>query len=299
MFKGFKEGDVISAVVMVKSVFEGTASNSNKYVKLVINDGSTDIDAFVWDLDIYDFTEGETVKLKAKISKFKGKMKLDVLSAEKTDQKIKLPSLPDDEMKDYTKRFEAICAEIKDEEYWQLLDDTISSVKDDFFKAPAAKQNHQAYLGGLLEHSVHVAELCHGFYKQNPKNIDLSLLLCGAVLHDIGKIKAYTYETSIDRSTSGQLIEHISIGLMILSRMIPQDFPMKKFYNICHMIVSHHGKREWGSPVCPLTKEAVLLHQADMIDSYSGRFDKIAEDNEGKEWSEFDMAYNRRWYLDK
>lgn len=299
MLTGFKEGDIVSAVVFVKSATKGTARNKNEFFKLIVNDGTSDIDAFVWDEELFDKIKTDcSIKVKAKYSKYNGKDKLDITEFIETKEKVKLPSLSDDEKKNYIKRLEILIGQITDPEYKQLFNDVFDSVKPLFLIAPAAKRNHHAYLGGLLQHTVEVAEICVSTYKQNPKNLNLSLLICGALLHDVGKIKSYTYDKIIDRSTTGKLLEHISLGLMILTRLIPANFPIKKINSVCHLIVSHHGKRDWGSPVEPLMKEAVILHQADMINSYTARFDELAEASKDKEWTEFDNTYNRSWYLE-
>jgi 3'-5' exoribonuclease len=94
------------------------------------------------------------------------------------------------------------------------------------------------------------------------------------------------------------LLGHTSLGIMIISRLLPNDFPIKKSTELFHLILSHHGKREWGAPVEPLMKEAVLIHQSDMVDSYSGRFNKIKSENKVDDvWSQYDTKYNRSWYL--
>lgn len=300
-FKGFKEGQVISANVLIEEIIKSKTRSGNDFLKLIINDGqSTSIEAYVWEEDIYDFKVGETIKLTAKVSSFNGKTKLDAISAEATDKKVKLklPSLKKEEFDDYKKKLESLKSTITDNDYLNFLNIILADeILEQFFEAPAAKEHHQAFVGGLLQHTVNVAQICLEMYKLDSKNVNLSLLLCGAILHDIGKIKSYNYETKIERSTPGMLIEHICLGLMILDRLKPEDFPITKFYHLCHLIVSHHGKREWGSPVEPMMKEAIILHNADMMDSYNSRFDDLAEKNANKEWSEFDESYKRKWYL--
>jgi 3'-5' exoribonuclease len=134
--------------------------------------------------------------------------------------------------------------------------------------APAAKHVHHAYLGGLIEH---VLSLCHlsRLAATHYSYVDLDLLLTGAVLHDIGKVAELTYDRSFGYSAEGQLLGHIVIGLRLLSDKLRGlvDFPPKLRVLIEHMIVSHHGELEFGSPKIPLFPEALLLHHLDNLDS--------------------------------
>jgi 3'-5' exoribonuclease len=134
--------------------------------------------------------------------------------------------------------------------------------------APAAKQIHHAYLGGLLEH---VLSLC-GLAKltaSHYRSIDLDLLLAGAVLHDIGKIYELSYERGFSYSTEGQLLGHIMIGMRMVADKLAgiPDFPPRLRTLLEHMILSHHGRLEFGSPKLPQFPEAILLHYIDDLDS--------------------------------
>jgi 3'-5' exoribonuclease len=293
------DGDVMSAIVLIKSVTKSKTREGSDYLKLEVNDGHQDWPAFVWDPKIYDFKEGEMVKLKGEFGSFKGKPKITVISASKTTETVKLPSLSSHEIETYTERFNKLRELVTDEDFKAIFEYTFDneSIWKAFITAPAAKGNHQAYLGGLLQHSVEVAELSNNTYYNNPTNVNRSLLITGALLHDIGKTKEYIYDTTIDRSTAGKLIGHTSLGVMIISWLVPNDFNKKKLIELIHIVLSHHGKRDWGAPVEPLMKEALIVHNADMINCYSARFDEVKEKEQTKEWSEFDNTYNRSWYL--
>jgi 3'-5' exoribonuclease len=134
--------------------------------------------------------------------------------------------------------------------------------------APAAKTVHHAYLGGLLEHVLSVCCLCRNM-AQHYKDIDIDLLLTGAILHDIGKTSELSYQRTFGYTTDGQLLGHIIIGLQMLSDKVASipDFPPKLRTLVEHMIVSHHGELEFGSPKVPVFPEALLLHHLDNLDS--------------------------------
>ena len=137
-----------------------------------------------------------------------------------------------------------------------------------FKTAPAAKKMHHAYLGGLLEHTLSIARLIQaiaGHYK----GIDKDLLLTGGILHDVGKVYEFSYETHIDYSDAGRLLNHIVIGVEMLETKIAtlDDFPENLALVLKHMIVSHHGTRDFGSPEPPKTLEAIMLYYLDELDA--------------------------------
>ena len=134
--------------------------------------------------------------------------------------------------------------------------------------APAAKNIHHACRGGLIEHVLSVCALCR-LAASHYKNVDLDLLLTGAILHDIGKIEELSYSRSFGYSSEGQLLGHIIIGLRIIGSKIDQlaDFPRKLRTLVEHIVISHHGELEFGSPKVPIFQEALLLHHLDNLDS--------------------------------
>lgn len=136
-------------------------------------------------------------------------------------------------------------------------------------RAPAAKTVHHAYLGGLLEHIVSMCHLCRFAAGHYGSLVDLDLLLAGAVLHDIGKIYELAYRRSLHYTDEGQLLGHIVLGLRILDdkvRLVP-GFPPRLRALLDHIIISHHGELEWGSPKVPMFAEALLLHCLDNLDA--------------------------------
>jgi 3'-5' exoribonuclease len=169
----------------------------------------------------------------------------------------------------------------------------------DLFKiAPAAKKMHHAYLGGLLEHTLSIARLIQavaGHYK----GIDKDLLLAGGILHDIGKVYEFSYETHIDYSDEGRLLNHIVIGVEMLEKKIAglSDFPKDLALVLKHMIVSHHGTRDFGSPEPPKTLEAIILYYMDELDAkVTGiRAFMEAEDPEAA-WTSYHRVFERFFY---
>jgi 3'-5' exoribonuclease len=148
-----------------------------------------------------------------------------------------------------------------------FLDDDFTK---EFYIAPAAIVHHHNYMGGLLDHSVEILEICRTMCKIFP-DLNKDLLYCGVLLHDIGKTKTYTYGTGpIGFSEEGDLLDHIYISCeMVKERMIKLETPEELSNQILHMILSHHGYviNGWGSPVDPKTQEALALHYADNMDA--------------------------------
>lgn len=167
-----------------------------------------------------------------------------------------------------------------------------------FKAAPAARRVHHAYLGGLLEHTTEVISLAEGVARLYPE-IDLDLLTAGVLLHDIGKVREFDWQIDIEYTDEGQLVGHIVIGDEMVQAAIAAiaDFPPELALRVRHMIVSHHGRYEWGSPRRPQTLEAVALHQIEELDAQVNRFrGLLANRAEGEPWTPYDRLLGRSLY---
>jgi 3'-5' exoribonuclease len=174
-------------------------------------------------------------------------------------------------------------------EPWQTLTAYLlleGELAERYAVAPAARGMHHAFIGGLLEHSLSmaaVARLLAGHYP----HVDADLLVCGALLHDMGKAYEYALEEGFTYSEDGRLVGHIVRGVVLVERAAAElGLPPAELQRLIHLIVSHHGTTEWGSPIVPKTLEAVLLHQIDLLDSRVGGFlDHVGHDNSGAAWT--------------
>ena len=168
-----------------------------------------------------------------------------------------------------------------------------------FKTAPAAKDIHHAFLGGLLEHSIEVARLCMDV-KRHYDEVDIDLLITGAILHDIGKIRELKYKKGFDYTDEGRLIGHILIGVEMVKEKFGQieDFPPKLAMLVKHLIISHQGTYEWGSPKMPQTLEAIILHNLDDLSAKVNIFRKALETDRGEkgDFSSFNKALGRYLY---
>ncbi len=170
--------------------------------------------------------------------------------------------------------------------------------------APAGVKNHHAYRGGLLEHVVDLMELTQVVAPRYPQ-VDAELLLYGAFLHDVGKIDELTYDRQLGYSDEGQLVGHLVMGVSILDRKIAETerlanepFPAELAARLKHMIVSHHGFYEYGSPKLPMTLEAVVLHHLDDLDAKVRSFHQIMQEDPDVEsrWTTYIPQLGRKLY---
>jgi 3'-5' exoribonuclease len=166
--------------------------------------------------------------------------------------------------------------------------------------APAAKYYHQAYRHGLIEHCVSVAQGVHVLSTTFP-SIDRDVAVAGALLHDIGKIEAYSVECgAIELSDAGKLQGEIALGYYLVRRLIEDipGFPADTAQALLHIVLSHHGQLEHGSPVVPCTREATLVHMVDNLGGRLGSFDRIEKSlADGERWSGFDRALSGSAYF--
>lgn len=156
-----------------------------------------------------------------------------------------------------------------------------------FANAPAAKTMHHACVGGLLEHSLSMASLASMVATHYP-HIDKDLLVAGALLHDLGKVYEYAFEGAFEVSDDGRLVGHISRAAIIVEKAADtiEGMTELQLQQLLHLILSHHGTLEWGSPIKPKTIEAILLHQIDLLDSrVQGFFDHLNSDGSNNSWS--------------
>ncbi|HIE38009.1 MAG TPA: HD domain-containing protein [Anaerolineae bacterium] len=168
-----------------------------------------------------------------------------------------------------------------------------------FSRAPAARRVHHAYLGGLLEHTLEVVALCRSLLEIYPQ-IHRDLLLAGALLHDVGKTREFHYEADIAYSDEGRLLGHVVMSLQMVDEALSgmPDFPPDLALRLRHMIVSHHGRYEWGSPRRPKTLEAAALHYVENLSAQVNRFHRIiaARRDPTRPWTEYDTLLRRFLY---
>jgi 3'-5' exoribonuclease len=177
-------------------------------------------------------------------------------------------------------------------------------IMHDFALAPAGIKAHHAYHGGLLEHVLNILETAQRIEDLYPK-VDFNLLRVGIFLHDIGKIREMSYGTAFSYTDEGQLLGHLAIALEMLDakiaevvRLTNEPFPNEIALRLKHMILSHHGTYEFGSPKLPMTPEAIALHHLDNLDAKVHEFARSIQDdpNAGSNWTPYSPRLDRKLY---
>ncbi|MBW1859649.1 MAG: HD domain-containing protein [Deltaproteobacteria bacterium] len=272
-----RAGQTVNDLFVVREKQLAYKKDGNPYLTITLADRTGNVKAVAWD-NVEEiskaFAAGDHVKVKGNATEYKGSLQLVVLNLARHDPsevnpRDFLPSAERD-VDQMLGRLIEISQTVENHYLSRLLsaffEDT--AFVDRFKIAPAAKKMHHAYLGGLLEHTLSMALLVQaiaGHYK----GIDKDLLLTGGILHDIGKVDEFSYETHIDYSDAGRLLSHIVIGVEMLGAKIAtiNDFPEDLSLVLKHMIVSHHGTRDFGSPEPPMTLESIILHYLDELDA--------------------------------
>jgi 3'-5' exoribonuclease len=257
-------GQVVDDIFVARDKQLAHKKNGEAYLTLSLVDRSGDIKAVIWDnvrAINKAFAAGDYVRVKGNVREYKDTLQLVVRHLERAD--------PDQvDAKDF--QLIQITKTVENQYLSRLLAAFFSdkTFVDLFKTAPAAKKMHHAYLGGLLEHTLSIVRLIQAI-SAHYKGVDKDLLLTGGILHDIGKVYELSYETHIDYSDSGRLLNHIVIGVEMLEERIAslRDFPEDLNVLLKHMIVSHHGTRDFGSPEPPKTLEAIILNYLDDMDA--------------------------------
>ncbi|MGC2446657.1 MAG: OB-fold nucleic acid binding domain-containing protein [Candidatus Sulfotelmatobacter sp.] len=272
-----QENKVITSSFVVASKQVKPKKNGEPYLALVLADRTGQIEAKMWDNVeefIAAFEQDDFLKIKGLINKYKNRFQLTI---------HKLRRMGEAEI-DYTDYLPKTTKDIG--ELWRTLADFVGTFQNPHLKAlvesfmadpeiaeryrnaPAAKTLHHAYIGGLLDHVVSLFRSCDLMSRNYPQ-INRDLLLTGAFLHDIGKIDELTYKRSFSYTTRGQLLGHMIIELEMLQAKLAKlpDFPPELKTLLEHLIISHHGQYDFGSPKLPMFPEALMLHYLDDLDS--------------------------------
>ncbi|HEV2273754.1 MAG TPA: OB-fold nucleic acid binding domain-containing protein [Acidobacteriaceae bacterium] len=251
--------------------------DGGQYLAVVLGDRTGQIECRMWDNFAEcagQFEQGHIVKVRGEVSRYNGRYQLTLDRIRRAgDEEIELADYLPRTIFDVEQMWSELkaCVESFSNPHLKAL--LLSFLADDeiaeaFRRAPAAKSLHHAWIGGLLEHVVSLLRLCEAAASHYPE-INRDLLLTGAILHDIGKLQELSWGTSFTYTLSGQLLGHITLGIAMIERKLAglPDFPAELRILLEHMVLSHHGKLEFGSPKLPMIPEAVLFHYLDEMDA--------------------------------
>lgn len=299
---------MVDAPFLVRDKITAMARNGKPYLTLKLMDRTGEVEARVWDqVDelAARFERNDFLRVRGKASVYLNKMQLVVQQLDRLDEReVDLSDfLP---VSDYApellqQRLRDRVAALQNPHLRALMESFLAD--PDFLQryssAPAAKSMHHVYLGGLLEHSLQIADLVADISRHYPF-LDRDLLTVGALLHDVGKIDELTYARSFDYSDDGKLLGHIVIGVEMIEERVRQipDFPRPLAVHLKHLLLSHHGQYEFGSPKRPKTLEAIALNFLDDLDSkMNGIRSLIArEEHTDGPWTSYQRLYDRYFF---
>jgi 3'-5' exoribonuclease len=294
--------------ILSKKIFK-EKKDGGTYAMLEFTDQTGSIEGIAWDSlteDLKAISVDDFVFVTGNVSEYNDKLEIVVnsisrVSDDEVDAKDYLPQCEEDITKVMTE-VDEFRKKVANPHLKKLLDSFFEdqAFVENFRTAPAAKRVHHAYLGGLAVHTLKVVKLLSSMQKIYV-SLNFDLLITGGLLHDIGKINEYVYKKKIDASTKGKMLGHIVIGYeMIVKKIdnIPQ-FPEDLRLKLLHMVLSHHGKFEWGSPKLPMFPEALILHFMDNLDSKVEMMIEEFRKSKGsqKEWSNYHPFLEREIYL--
>lgn len=292
--RDYQVGEMFIGFCVLRSKELRSKRDGGTYLALKFGDRSGRLSGMLWeDAErlYHELEVGGIVKLQGRIEQYRDSLQVGVkklrlaTSDDDVDAADLLPASPDDPEESMV-RLNNIVATIRNPFLRGLLENILTDEKitHALKRAPGGKLWHHNRLGGLLEHTLGVCTICRFLARMYPE-IDRDILVAGAILHDIGKIEEFRYDTLIDYTDRGRLVGHITIGAQLVSERASRtlEFPPHLLDRINHLILSHQA--EFGSPVLPATREAFLLHYADQIDSKMDALWRIEGDlQEGEQW---------------
>ena len=306
--KDIKPGEKVRESFLVTEKNLAFSQKGAPYLNVRLRDKTGEVDGKIWDNAVEwdkQFKKGDVIQAQGGAISFKNTVQLTITGLKKVDDSDinlaeYLPVAKGDieamfaDLMGFIEQINTPCLKTLLEAFFQ--DDKIAAL---FKKAPAAKGFHHVYIGGLLEHTLSVIRLLDqvtGHYR----GIDRDLLITGGILHDIGKIYEYSYDSIFDYSDEGRLVGHIVIGVEMLDKKIDtvENFPETLAMELRHILLSHHGTFEFGSPKRPKTLEALIVHQIDDLDAKVNAFQEFIEESgdDDSNWTPFHRLFERFIY---
>jgi 3'-5' exoribonuclease len=306
---GFDEGKTFDSYFLILAKQQRTTKSNKPYLNLILGDKTGQIEGRVWDPGdpriAKDFARGDIVKVRGSFSRYedRAQVKVDQLRKALGGEADKMDMLRATtcDVSALWAQLEASVESLANADLKRLLnallDDT--ALAQAYREAPAARQLHHAWLGGLLEHVVSLLGLADRMAAHYPL-LDRDLLVTGVILHDIGKIRELVWETGFDYTVEGVLLGHIQMGVDLVEKTIAglPGFPDRLRTLVLHMVLSHHGKLEFGSPKLPMIPEALVLNFLDDLDAkmqaMASEFEKSAREGRAQ-----DELTGKVWALDQ
>jgi 3'-5' exoribonuclease len=301
-----RENQPVDCVFLVTAKKHGVTKGGNGYLTVRLLDRSGEIEGRIWERAEElgkGFDKNDFVRVRGQATLYQGRIQVRVQDVIKMEEKEVasedfLPKSKNDP-EAMAVELMAILKGMKNPHLRALADAFfVDEVFMDLFKrAPAGKSIHHAYLGGLLEHTLSLLKLILKVV-ENYQGINIDLLLMGGFLHDMGKIYEFSFDRAVEYTDQGQLLGHLVMEVEAVSEKIKAiaDFPEELAILVKHMMVSHHGSLEFGSPKLPQTLEAVILHYLDDLDGKIQSIQSLMEKERGSRWTSYHRSYGRNFF---
>ena len=290
----YKVGETFELFLLVKQATTGVTTQGSSFMTLILQDKSGDLDAKLWDTTeahVKMYPPATIVKIGGDIHEYRGKNQLRIKSIRpaKEDEGISIADLVPSAAKSKEVLFEELMQyffEMENPNIQRITRHLLKKHEAEFMTYPAATRNHHDYVSGLIDHVVSMLKLGKSIADLYP-SLNKDLLYAGIILHDVGKVIELSGPVGTQYTVEGNLIGHISIMVNEISRAADElDITGEEVMLLQHMVLSHHGKEEWGSPKRPMLKEAEILHHIDNIDAKMNMLDRALGKTKPGEFSE-------------
>jgi len=310
LVEALKANDAVSsAFVASNKRLQSFRNKPGQYLSVTLGDRTGEIEGRLWDgaaKAAEGFADGDVVLVNGKTESYRGNLQVQISSLVRCQEGEYDPedfvARTDKDLDELTKLLQGTIVSVENEHLKALLMAFFKakSFLKRFVECPASKTIHHPYVGGMGEHIASAIQLCDTLCKTHPA-LDRDLLLTGVILHDIGKMRELDFAPAIEYTDEGDMLGHIVLGVMMVAEKLDAlpDFPEELRLRVLHMIVSHHGELEFGSPKPPVTLEAVALNLVENLDAKVQNFEQILQQHEESErsWTDYNTFLKRRVFL--
>ncbi|WP_174616203.1 3'-5' exoribonuclease YhaM [Virgibacillus ihumii] len=295
-------GDAFDNFILIKEATRGVASNGKPFLTLILRDATGEIDGKLWDVSKEDeevFVGEQIVRIAGEINQFRGKAQLKIISirpAQPTDG-VKVGDFVEKapiDKEELLANLTEIIFEMQNPAIQRIVRAFIKKYQEPLLTYPAAAKNHHNYVSGLAHHIVSMLGVAKELHKLYPE-LNKDLLYAGIILHDLGKMKELSGVVTTSYTIEGKLLGHIPMMVEEIGQMAKElQIESEEVLILQHLVLSHHGKAEWGSPKPPLVREAELLHLIDLIDAKMNMLNRSLDKVKPGEFTERIFAMDNR-----
>ncbi|MGM9988912.1 MAG: 3'-5' exoribonuclease YhaM [Bacillaceae bacterium] len=298
-------GEQLDTYALIKAVSKGTATSGRPYLTITLQDQSGEIDAKLWDAkpqDEENYVPQTIVKVVAEMQSYRQRAQLKILNMRVTgpeddvqvEEFIEKAPIPKDEMLQILRQY---VSEMHNPTIKAITSELIKRYKTQFLEYPAATKNHHEFFSGLAYHVVSMLKLATAIADLYP-SLNRDLLYSGIILHDLGKVIELSGPIGTTYTVEGNLLGHISIMVNEIGKVAEAlELEGEEVTVLQHIVLTHHGKPEWGSPKAPLIKEAEIIHYIDNLDAKMNMMDRALQRTNPGEFAERVFALeNRAFY---